>query len=198
MKFKFKNTTEQVELIKATGSRNEEVARKAIITLAELLEKVIDQVLPQIDTTSAFYTTFPFDQDTDPSFPVEPLLNENQDMLSIWRQDRAGGLMTNYVTAPVTEIKFSTYKLDSAISWDNKFARKSRIDVIAKYIERLMQTILIKTNRQAWIGLFSVLATATYNGTPNVRRAITANNFTLDDLSKLITRVKRQNASWIC
>ena len=58
MKFKFKNTPEQVELIKATGSRNPDVARKAMYALAELLSPIIDQVLPVIDTTSTFFSEF--------------------------------------------------------------------------------------------------------------------------------------------
>lgn len=196
MKFKLQNTPQQCELIRATASRDPVTARNAQSTLAGLLQPLIDQVLPQIDTTTAFFSEFRFDQDTDPSLPVEPLLYEGADNLTVWYQNRAGGLPSNFVVAPTSEIKFSTYRLDSAISWDNKFARKSRLDVVSKYLERLMQTILIKTNRQAWSALLTVLATASYNGVSNVKRAITTGAFTLDDLSKLMTRIRRQNESW--
>lgn len=196
MKFKLKATADQIELLKATASKDKNVAMQAQSAFAALMSPIIDQVLPVLGTSQALFSEFRFDEDTDPSIPVEPLLYEGVDNLSVWYATRPGGLPSNYVTAPTTEIKFSTYTLNSAIHYDNKFARKSRLDVISKYFERLIETILIKTERMAWTSLLTPLASTSYNSVPNVRRAKTAGQFTLDDLNGLITRVKQQNLSW--
>ena len=61
----------------------------------------------------------------------------------------AGGLPTSQVEG-VKEMKISTYRLDSAISFLKKYARKSRLDVVSKAIERMANEILVKQDRNAW------------------------------------------------
>ena len=48
------------------------------------------------------------------------------------------------------ELKIATYKLDSAVSFLKKYARKSRLDVVSKGIERMANEILVKQDRNAW------------------------------------------------
>ena len=51
MKLKFKNTPEQVELIKAMGSKRPEVSREASEAFAAFIGPVIQQVLSPVSYT---------------------------------------------------------------------------------------------------------------------------------------------------
>ena len=55
MKLKLKNTPEQVELVKALGSKNPAIAREASEAFAAFLGPVIQQVLLQAGTASRIY-----------------------------------------------------------------------------------------------------------------------------------------------
>jgi len=93
--------------------------------------------------------------------------------------------------------------LDSAVSFSKKYARKSRLDVVSKAIERMTQEVLVKQERNAWsVVLKAVAEAATKNGkaasvgsTGSLRHlvdgAANAAAFTLADLNKLVTRMKR-------
>lgn len=196
MKLEFKNTPKQIELIKAMASKDALKATEARQIFANLVGPTIGQVLNSVDTTRMFYKDFTFAEDDDPSMPVEPLLNVGQNYLSVWSQTTAGGLPSNQVYQVIDEVKFSTYRLDSAMSWDKRYNKKARLDVIAMFLERLVEEITLKTNRKAWIPVLTVLATASNGGVSNVKRAITAGRLTLQDVNKLFSRIRRQNMSW--
>ena len=69
MRLKLKNTPEQVELIKAMGSKNQLVAREAAEAFAAFLGPVVQKVLQQAATAGAIYTDAPFNQDEGASYP---------------------------------------------------------------------------------------------------------------------------------
>ena len=56
MKLKLKNTPEQVELIKAMGSKNPDVSRPATEAFAAFIGPVVQQVLQQANTAAYIYT----------------------------------------------------------------------------------------------------------------------------------------------
>jgi hypothetical protein len=154
-------------------------------------------VLDQADTTALVYRSFTYNADDNPTMPVEPLLNIGQDWLSTWSNSVAGGLASNRVYQPIEEIQFTNYRLDSAISWNKRYAAKARLDVISLYLTRLAQEILVKRNRNAWSVVLAALAAGSNGGIANVKRVDTAGLFTLDDLNHLFTRIVRQNLSWV-
>jgi hypothetical protein len=101
----------------------------------------------------------------------------------------------------VAEMKFSTYRLDSAVSINKKYARKSRLDVVAKAIERMLNSLLVKQERNAWIVAFKALAEASTTpvGGTALKHVIggkVENYFNLADLNRLMTRIKRINESY--
>ena len=77
MRLKLKNTPEQVELIKAMGSKNSIVSREASEAFAAFLGPVIRKVLQQAATAGAIYTDAPFNQDEGASYPLDLYYNEN-------------------------------------------------------------------------------------------------------------------------
>lgn len=208
MKLKLKNTPEQVELIKAMGSRNGTESREALEAFAAFVGPVVQKVLNETALSSALYTDMPFDEDDSPSIPLDLYYNEDAGLISVWSQNVAGGLPTSTVDVPVQEMKFSTYRLDSAVSFHKRYARKSRLDVVSKAIERMTQEVLIKQERNAWsVVLKAVAESATKNGRAAavgsagslrhvVGGAANAAGFALPDLNKLVTRMKRISQSF--
>lgn len=200
MEIKLKNTPEQNELIKAMGSRNPTVAREALEAVASFLGPVIHEVLQTAGTASKIYRDIEFDEDSDPSIPLDLFFNEGTGYVSVWAQNVAGGLPTSQTTG-IKELKFGTYRLDSAVSFNKKYARKCRLDVVSKSIERMVQEVLVKQEKNAWAVVLMALAqawTRTVNG-GNLLHVIAGQNagtFQLADLNNLITRVKRINESF--
>ena len=144
MRIKLKNTPEQIELIKALGSKNRLVAAEASEAFAAFLGPVIQRVILQAGTASQIYTDAPFDENDSPSYPLDLYYNElNNGYVSVWSQTLAGGLPSSQDVSAVQEVKIATYRLDSAVSINKRYARQARLDVIAKLVERMAQEVLV-------------------------------------------------------
>ena len=202
MRIKLKNTPEQVELIKALGSKNRLVAAEASEAFAAFLGPVIQRVILQAGTASQIYTDAPFDENDSPSYPLDLYYQElNNGYVSVYSQTLAGGLPSAQDVSAIQEVKIATYRLDSAVSINKRYARQARLDIIAKLVERMSQEVLIKQERNAWAVILKALgeASTTPSGGAALKHYIAAGvagQFKLDDLNKLMTRVKRINESW--
>jgi hypothetical protein len=202
MRIKLKNTPEQVELIKALGSKNRLVSAEAAEAFAAFLGPVIQRVILQAGTASQIYTDAPFDENDSPSYPLDLYYNElNNGYVSVWSQTLAGGLPSAQDVSAIQEVKIATYRLDSAVSINKRYARQARLDIIAKLVERMSQEILVKQERNAWAVMLKALgeASTTPQGGSALKHYISAGTLTqfkLDDLNKLMTRTKRINESW--
>jgi len=210
MRLKLKNTPEQVELIKAMGSKNSIVSREASEAFAAFLGPVVRKVLQQAATAGAIYTDAPFNQDEGASYPLDLYYNENnQGYVTTWSQNVAGGLPTSQDVSAIQELKIATYRLDSAVSITKKYARQARLDVVSKLIERMSQEVLLKQERNAWAVALHALANANTASVTAASVGITSlkagshvipayeqNKFQLSDLNKLMTLNKRINSSW--
>jgi hypothetical protein len=199
MKIKLKNTPEQVELIKAMGSRNAIVAREAQEAFAAFLGPVVQKVLYKAGTSSAIYTDAEYDEDDSPSYPLDLYYNETAGYIQVWHQNTAGGLPTSEVTGG-GEVKFQTYRLDSAVSFQKRYARRSRLDVVSKAVERMSNEVLVKQERNAWAVILKALAngSTTPKGGSALKHVITSatTTFGLADLNALMTRMKRINSAY--
>jgi hypothetical protein len=195
MKIKFEKTPEQVELVKAMGSSNKIQAIEAQEAFAAFIAPVIQEVLLQAGTAAEFYEDMTYDEDDSPSIPVDLYYGEPEGTFSVWQQTVAGGLPTQQI-GTFREIKISTYPLDSAISFDKRYVRKSRLDVVARGLERLSNEVLIKQERNAWFVVLKMLADASSGSLDHVFRAESAGNFQVDDLNKALTLLKRLNAAF--
>ena len=204
MKMKLKNTPEQVELIKAMGSKSPEISRPATEAFAAFIGPVVRRVLEQANTASYVYTDVEYDEDDNPSYPLDLFYDQNgkDPYTTIWSQQMAGGLPSSQVSGNA-ELKIATYKLDSAVSFLKKYARKSRLDVVSKGIERMANEILVKQDRNAWAVVLKGLSEAKGKwGTEAAGSNIvnltgtTAGAISLANLNTLITKMKRLNASY--
>lgn len=195
MKIKFEKTPEQVELVKAMGSSNKAQAIEAQDAFAAFISPVIQEVLLQAGTAPAIYEDMSYDEDDSPSIPVDLYYGEPEGTFSVWQQTVGGGLPTQQIGS-FQEIKVSTYPLDSAISFDKRYVRKCRLDVVARGLERLSNDVLIKQERNAWYVVLKMLADAQTKGVKHVFKAGTSGVFQIDDVNKAITLLKRLNAAY--
>ena len=195
MKLKLKNTPEQVELIKAMGSKSPLEAAQAMEAFAAFIGPVVQKVLSQAATNSLVYNDAPYDEDDSPSIPLDLYYDTNVNHVSVWSQSMAGGLPSSQVSG-LQELKVATYRLDAAVSFLKRYARRGRLDVVSKAVERMSQEVLVKQERNAWAVILKALAEASTDGTDHVIDAADDNAFTVGDLSRLMTRQKRINASF--
>jgi hypothetical protein len=195
MRIKFNKTPEQVELVKAMASSNKIESAEAQEAFAAFIAPVVQEVLEQAGTASLIYEDMTYDEDDSPSIPLDLYHGETDGHISVWSQTVGGGLPTNFV-AGMQEIKVSTYSLNSAISFEKRNIRRSRLDVVARGLERMANEVLVKQERNAWAVILKVLADAETQGQKHILRATAADNFQLDDVNRLFTLIRRLNAAY--
>lgn len=197
MEIKIERTPEQVELVKAMASKNREVAYEAQAALGDFIGPVLAEVVNQAPTVSNLFTTLQFNSEDNASIPLD-LYHDvgDEDYVQIWSQNAPGGLPTNHVAPRQQEMKFTTYRLDSAVSFDKRFAARSRMDVVSKTFTRIAQEILLKQEKTSASMIMTALANASTNSVDHVMRGHTKGRFLLADLNKLFTKIKRINTAW--
>ena len=197
MKISLKRTPEQVELIKAMASRNRAVAYEAQVALAEFIGPVLAEVMNNAPTVSNLFTTLQFNADDNPSIPLDLYFDiTDEDYVTVYSTAAAGGLPQNQVLPTTAEMKIATYSLDSSLSFDRRYAAKSRMDVVSKTFTRVAQEILLKQERISANLIMGSLAEASTNSLDHVIRCKTDGRVLLDDFNSLLTRAKRINTSW--
>ena len=196
MEITLKHTDEQVELVKAMASTNRDVAYEAQAALAKFIAPVLAEVVNQAPTLSNKFQSFTFNADDNPSFPLDLYYDvTDEDYIMTWSQSLAGGLPTNQVTPTHSEMKFTTYRLDSAISFDRRYAAKSRMDVIGKSMTRIAQEVMLKQESTSANLVLGALSEAVTGSEQHIIDSA-GPTLILDDFNKLLTKSKRVHTSW--
>ena len=192
MKISLKRTPEQIELVKAMASKNRDVAYEAQVALAAFLGPVLAEVINNAPVLSNLFSPLSFNADDNPSIPLDLYYDiTDEDYISVYSQQVAGGLPTNQVLPTTSEMKITTYKLDSALSFDKRYAAKSRMDVVSKTFTRMAQEILAKQERTSGNLILGALANASTNSKQHVQRANATGRFLLQDMNELLTLSRR-------
>jgi len=194
MNITLKRTEEQVELVKAMASKNRDIAYEAQAALAEFIGPVLAEVINNAPVLSNLFRPLQYNADDNPSLPLDLYYDITaEDYITVYSQSMPGGLPTNQVAPTATELKVATYSLDSAVSFDRRYAAKSRLDVVGKTFTRVAQEILLKQEKTSANLVLGTLADAQTN---NLLTSAAAGKFLLADLNKVLTRSKRLHASW--
>ena len=192
MKISLKRTPEQIELVKAMASRNRDVAYEAQVALAAFLGPVLAEVINNAPVLSNLFSPLSFNAEDNPSLPLDLYYDiTDEDYIQVYSQSVAGGLPTNQVLPTTSEMKITTYTLDSALSFDKRYAAKSRMDVVSKTFTRMAQEILAKQERTSGNLILGALAAASTNGKKHVQRANAVGRFLLQDMNELLTLSRR-------
>lgn len=195
MNIKIKNTPEQKALFQAIGSKNKTESLNAQEAFAAFITPVAQEALMQASTLSSIYKTVQYDDSDSPSIPLDLYFDEGTEFVQVWSQEMAGGLGTSHVEG-MKEMKFSTYTLNSAVSFNKKYARKCRLNVLEKALARMINEVVVKQERNGWIPILRELAEGNIAGLQNTFRSNATNIFGLDDLNKMMTRMGRINQSF--
>lgn len=201
MKININKTDKNVALLKRLASKNRTEAEEAHLALAEFIGPVLQEVINTAPTLSSLFSTLTFNENDSPSIPLDLYTDVNEeDYLRVWSQAEAGGMPFNMPTPPTRELKFGTYRLDTAVAFQKKYAQQSRLDVVGKTMERLAQEILAKQERNSAAILLRALAQATTSikgvDTSHIIRSQEADRFLLHDFNRLFTLIKRIYSSW--
>jgi hypothetical protein len=192
MKISLKRTPEQIELVKAMASRNRDVSYEAQVALAQFLGPVLAEVINNAPVLSNLFSNLSFNAEDNPSIPLDLYYDiTDEDYIQVYSQQVAGGLPTNQVLPTTSEMKITTYTLDSALSFDKRYAAKSRMDVVSKTFTRMAQEILFKQERTSANLILGALASASTNGKAHVQRANAQGRFLLQDMNELLTLSRR-------
>jgi hypothetical protein len=196
MNITLKRTDEQIELVKAMASNNRDVAYEAQAMLAEFIGPVLAEVINNAPTVSNFFKPLQFNADDNPSLPLDLYYDiTDEDYITIYSQTMPGGLPTNQVAPTATELKVTTYTLDSALSFDRRYAAKSRLDVLGKTFTRMAQEVLLKQEKTSANLILGTLSDSN-NRANHVMQSKQAGRFLLADLNSMITRQKRLHPAW--
>jgi len=197
MKITIKRTEEQLELLKAMASKNRDVAYEAQMALAEFIGPVLAKVINQAPTLSNMFTQFQFNADESPTIPLDLYYDiTDEDYIQVWSQTVAGGLPSNTATPTQSEMKFTTYRIDSAVDFDKRYAQRMRSDVVSKTFTRLAQEVLLKQERNSAALVFGALSEAGTRGHPHIIGSDSAGRLNLNDFNRLMTRSKRIDTAW--
>lgn len=197
MNITLKRTEEQVELVKAMASKNRNVAYEAQAAAAEFIGPVLSEVMNNAPTLGNMFQSFQFNDDDNPSIPLD-LYHDitDADYLEVYSQTVPGGLPSNTVIPTHSELKFTTYRMETAVEFERRYAARSRLDVISKTFSRIAQELMLKQEHTSANLLLGVLANAETNSLGHVIKSATSDQFLIDDVNKLITRAKRLNTAW--
>jgi len=64
---------------------------KAQEILAAFVGAPILQIIEQVGTASLIYSNLEYDDSTSPSYPLDLYYDENEDFVTVWSQNQAGG-----------------------------------------------------------------------------------------------------------
>jgi hypothetical protein len=194
-KIEFKRTPERVELIKKMADPNRIVALEAQQAFAEYIRPAVEVVLNQKATASAVYKDLAYSKNDRPTIPLDQFIGTREKHVSIWSQTVAGGLPTNLIQG-LGEYTFQTYYLNSAVSFYNDYIKNANLPVLTAGIERMVNELVVKQERNAWSPLLAALAVASTNSLDHVQTSTIAGVFQLEDLNKMFTRIDRIWASY--
>ena len=192
MNITLKRTEEQVELIKAMASRDRDVAYEAQQALAAFIGPVLAEVVDNAPTLSNLFTAFQFAADDNPSIPLDLYYDVSDDeYIKVYSSNAPGGLPSNHVTPTHSELKIATYRLESAVDFDKRYASRSRLDVVSKTMTRLAQEVLLQQENTSAGLIFGTIG----DNTAKLQTKTSA-GMTMDEFNKLITKAKRNNSAF--
>ncbi len=195
--FKKDDEKEISNILKAIASKDKQVSEAAQTTFAAFVGPVVDTVLNQAATSNYVFSTETYAMgDGAPSIPIDTYFDNIEGLFQVWSSALPGGLPSNMAWG-ASEYRFTTWELESAAHMLKSYAEKSRLNVVAKTIERLAQEVLAKQEYQLWSIVLGALAQVRTNGVAHVVDASTGGTFKIADLNSLWTRVKRLRKSWL-
>lgn len=197
-KFTIERTPERVELMKLMASEDANQAYQAQLSLAGFLRQMVQRLIDQRSTVSEIFRKEILPKGAPQTVPIDPYVDYHEGDFHVWSTTKAGGLTTQTVEG-LSEYPFIYSNLDSALYLSKDFIEQSRLDLMAKAINRVVQEFVAKEERLGWTAILTALAAGTNtNGQNHVITSTEANRLQLDDFNRaktLVTRLYQSFAS---
>lgn len=191
-KFDIERTPERVELMKAMASEDITIAHKAQLAFAaQFLRPMVQRLIDQKSTVSQIFRKQVLAKGVPQTIPIDPYADYHEGDFHVWSITKAGGLHTQTVEG-LSEYPFLYHNLDSALYLEKDYIEQSRLDLMAKAINRIVQEFVAKEERMGWTAILSSLASGTNtNGQNHTITSTTPDRLQLDDFNRLKTLVTR-------
>ena len=191
MKIKLKEKPEQIALIKAMGSSDEETSQKAMKVFANLVGPLAKKVLDETNIVDSLYDTISVGEFEPRTIPLDDFYNiDKPDYVRVTFSSQPGDLAYSQLTG-ADDIPFTTFTLTSAIAMYRKYLKAGRIQHAENGIRKMLNEVRFKMKRQGIQPILDSVANAQTNGKFHVTRSHVANQFTLADFNRLETLAAR-------
>ena len=191
MKIKLKEKPEQIALIKAMGSSDEETSQKAMKVFANLVGPLARKVLDETNIIDSLYDTISVGEFEPRTIPLDDFYNvDKPDYVRVSFSSQPGDLAYSQLTG-ADDIPFTTFVVTSAIAMYRKYLKAGRIQHAENGIRKMINEVRFKMKRQGIQPILDSVANTQTNDTYHVTRSHTAGTFVLADLNRLETLAAR-------
>lgn len=194
------------KLMKAVVNDSKEISWPAQLAVARVIEPIVSNVLPQVQTSDMLFETFAFDPSDPPRVSIDAFEYLTPGSIRVWSETVDGGLHSNeFIGNEFRYFDMST--LTSAVHGPKR-AFDAAVNAAEKLINRMVEEIRLAEDQMGWSVFLGTLAEArngfSANGTSNSQVIPSASkaagaptrNFTIDDLNSLITRLDSLRPAW--
>lgn len=190
-----------LQLLRDSGSTNKSVADAAQEAFASIMSSSLSRVLEPLNVANDIFTEVEVYTGRDvPEIPIDLYYGVGEGAFRVWSNGYPGGLAYNEISG-FDSFRFRTSRMDSAIAWNKSYAADARMKVVERGLMRLMDEIMVKSQFNAFTVLADALGGARTSNQAHViastaKTNSTARQFQLDDVNRLMTKIKRLNSSW--
>ncbi len=187
-----KPTSEQIELLRRTGSSNKVEAMEAMHSLAQALQVPLRSALLNGDILDGIFTPEILDPSATAEYPLDFYQTAQESDYVAYQIPSVGALPQRTIVGDAVTV--STYDVGNAIDWPLKYSRSARWDIVARAMEVLEAGFVTKMNTDGWRVIIAAGAGRTdFNGgAPLVfDSAATAGQFTKRLISLMKTTMTR-------
>lgn len=191
MKIKLKEKPEQIALIKAMGSSDEETSAKAMKVFANLVGPLARKVLDETNIIDSLYDTISVGEFEPRTIPLDDFYNvDKPDYVRVTFSSQPGDLAYSQLTG-ADDIPFTTFVVTSAIAMYRKYLKAGRIQHAENGIRKMINEVRFKMKRQGIQPILDSVANVQTNDQYHVTRSHQAGRFVLADLNRLETLASR-------
>jgi hypothetical protein len=191
MKIKLKEKPEQIALIKAMGSSDEETSAKAMKVFANLVGPLARKVLDETNIIDSLYDTISVGEFEPRTIPLDDFYNvDKPDYVRVTFSSQPGDLAYSQLTG-ADDIPFTTFVVTAAIAMYRKYLKAGRIQHAENGIRKMINEVRFKMKRQGIQPILDSVANVQTNGQYHVTRSHQAGRFVLADLNRLETLASR-------
>lgn len=183
------------EKFRATASLDSQLSSHAREALAQAMAEPIRKTLDRASTVRNIYTVYNLPPGAESRFPLDLLFDEGAKTLRTWVQPMLGGMPQNFVSG-MEELFVPTFDIAASVEWRLRYAREARIDIVARAVHKMVQSLVRKEEDNGWTVLLHAIAANTGAvGTGGIVNQDSSIHLSLQALNAAIVAFQRLNTA---